>query len=477
MTYRAPILKLGLFICGITIPLWGGIGIIGTILSLVLIATGAAASGNFLDSYSTLCLMILILLIGVGATVVFLDNHITVSEEGISFPLFYMPALGFRRQRPWWEITKAGILGNETELRKRTLVLFFKANGSIRIRMPFLSDGDLEQLLLALEVWTKPTDKDSSLGLLLGDLYDRKHEVGKLSYTKMWESELNSRFTSTAFVPLEPGRELQDGRLKVARQLAFGGLSAVYLAQLAGAETVVLKESVIPCDENSSLAPQAKQMFKREAEYMMRLHHNQIARVRDFFSEQGREYLVMDYIAGDDLRQIVRQSGAVGEKTALEWILQLCEIVEYLHGQDPPILHRDLTPDNMVLDRNLLLTLIDFGAANSLIGTATGTLVGKQSYISPEQFRGHATTSSDIYAIGCTLYFLLTGVDPEPLAVSSLAESTAKVSPQLDDIVKRCTAFDQSERPPLVIDLAAELKAVYESNYGGYSAPILVVDR
>jgi serine/threonine protein kinase len=99
----------------------------------------------------------------------------------------------------------------------------------------------------------------------------------------------------------------------------------------------------------------------------------------------------------------------------VRWLLEAAKILQYLHSQSPPLIHRDVTPDNLVLARDGCLSLIDFGAANALLGTATGTLVGKQSYIAPEQFRGKAGLSSDIYSLGATVYFALTGREPEPL--------------------------------------------------------------
>jgi len=117
-----------------------------------------------------------------------------------------------------------------------------------------------------------------------------------------------------------------------------------------------------------------------------------------------------------------------------------------LHSQNPPIIHRDVTPDNLVLDRTGSIKLIDFGAANEFIATATGTLVGKQSYISPEQFRGKAVPQSDIYALGCTLYYLATGVDPEALSQSTLtSEATAKMT-ALSALISSCTAMEVEDR-------------------------------
>ena len=108
--------------------------------------------------------------------------------------------------------------------------------------------------------------------------------------------------------------------------------------------------------------------------------------------------------------------------------------------------------------------LIDFGAANEFVGTATGTLVGKQAYISPEQLRGKASTSSDIYALGGTLYFLLTGTDPEALSASRPKSQNESVSSAVDDLVKQCTEMEEHDRFPHARDIKAVLSKLHEEN-------------
>ncbi|MBK9205458.1 MAG: hypothetical protein IPL73_24155 [Candidatus Obscuribacter sp.] len=123
-----------------------------------------------------------------------------------------------------------------------------------------------------------------------------------------------------------------------------------------------------------------------------------------------------------------------------------------------------MTPDNLVLANDGHITLIDFGAANEFVGTATGTLIGKQSYISPEQFRGKAQTSSDLYSLGCTLHFLLTGQDPEPLSESSPRSINPAVSTQLDRIVASCTTEENELRIVDAKVLAKSLRQLIDSS-------------
>ncbi len=152
---------------------------------------------------------------------------------------------------------------------------------------------------------------------------------------------------------------------------------------------------------------------------LLKISHPNIVKVLDYFIEQDRNYLMLEYVNGQDLRQLVKQNGPQKESTVINWALQMVSILKYLHEQDPPLIHRDFTPDNIVLCDDGSIVVIDFGAANEFIGNATGTFVGKHAFIAPEQFRGKAVVQSDIYALGCTLYFLLTGQEPEALSIKS----------------------------------------------------------
>jgi serine/threonine-protein kinase len=153
------------------------------------------------------------------------------------------------------------------------------------------------------------------------------------------------------------------------------------------------------------------------------------------------------------------QNGKQSEDLVLSWARQLIDILIYLHGQNPPVLHRDLTPDNIMLTPDQQITLIDFGAANEFVGTATGTLVGKESFIAPEQFRGETVPQSDIYSLGATMHYLLTGEEPQPLSQSVPQQSNPQVSEWLSSIVAKCTDFDAENRFSSAADLAQILSA------------------
>jgi serine/threonine protein kinase, bacterial len=201
---------------------------------------------------------------------------------------------------------------------------------------------------------------------------------------------------------------------QVLRTLGQGGMGTTYLAwdnagSLNGHPGLfVLKEM------NADMAQVAKaqELFEREARTLKSLSHQGIPQYYDFFVEGGKKYLAMELIHGQDLEQRILLMGPVTLKQGVEWMIQTCEILGYIHASDPPLIHRDIKPANlMVRHRDNQIVVLDFGAVKE-IGTAPGTRIGAEGYSSPEQDRGSPVTQSDLYAIGPTLIFLLTGVAP-----------------------------------------------------------------
>jgi serine/threonine-protein kinase len=155
----------------------------------------------------------------------------------------------------------------------------------------------------------------------------------------------------------------------------------------------------------------------------------------------------LQHIQGIDLGRLVMHSGPQPADTVVNWLRQLVPALQYLHQQAPPIVHRDVTPDNLLLKPDGTLMLIDFGAAKEIVGNFTGTIIGKHAYIAPEQFKGKPTPKSDVYSLGSTAYFLLTGKSPEPLTPSCAKEQLDSVPQDLSDLVLKCTALDERQRP------------------------------
>ena len=381
------------------------------------------------------------------------DTKLSFNREGLRFPTSMMPELNLRRQRQWNDLS-AITIKSDVKAQSRHLQLYFQSGGRATINIDAMSRKDLENLLLCLDEWASQCAMSPDLVALHHQIFNEQK-----SYTSMWEEEMASHFSSTNFVALAAGTLLQSARLKIVMHAFSGGLSAVYLAEqtgeasagkpgipATGGNVVVVKESVIPPTADEATARKAREMFKREAHLLMQLKHDRIAQVLDHFVENGRDYLVLEYIPGLTLRQYIRRHGRQSEEAVLEFTAQIAEILVYLHNRETPILHRDITPDNLIVTPDGKLYLIDFGAANQFVGAATGTIVGKQLYISPEQFRGKAVPASDIYSLGATMHYLLTGQEPEALCQSDPQKVCEDISTPVRDLVLISTQQQTEDR-------------------------------
>ncbi len=383
------------------------------------------------------------------------DQTIFVTREGISLPFIVCPSKGTRTHINWSEI-------NGVEFQQslsKSLILHFRKNRSVSLNLALIKPDQVEDLIMAVDVWSGGGESFPAL------LEARAHIRGELepttaSYTELWEDELARRFGATNFIPLEPGETIKGKTLHVVRQIAFGGMSAIYLVENKAKESFVLKESVVPDDSNPEMKHRANELLSKEAGFLATLSHPRIAKIVDHFVENDRSYLLLEHLKGQDLRRLVKEFGEQPEKDVVKWALEIAELVAYLHNREVPIIHRDLTPDNLVLQEDGQVLLIDFGAANLYIGTATGTIIGKQAYIAPEQLRGKACLQSDIYSFGGTLHFLLTGKDPEPLCASHPREINNKVSKELDNVIAYCTEMELEDRAKSINEVENRLRAI-----------------
>jgi tRNA A-37 threonylcarbamoyl transferase component Bud32 len=405
-----------------------------------------------------------------------LQNRIVLRPDGMYFPFHLLPGLMFRTKRRWQDIGAVMVVNKEgpdyfedADYDSKELVIHFNSGGHVRLQMAAISMPDLDKFFQASKTW-------GSTAVFSPELIEMKRKLftgpgpsqGKqLSLTTLWEEEMQQHFTTTNFVPLDRGKVLQGGRFKITTQLTAGGLSAIYLAEKTDKRTVVIKESVVPPQSDEATCQKAKEMFDREAKMLVKLNHPRIAKVYDHFVEDGRDYMILEYVPGQSFRQLITRDGPQLEDQVLDWAIDIVDVLHYLHTQDPPIIHRDVSPDNLLLREDGTVFMIDFGAANEFVGTATGTLVGKQAYIAPEQFRGKAQPVSDIYALGGTLFYLLVGGDPEALSVSHPATTRKIISSQVDALIAECTALDPSGRPADAAALREKILQVKASPRGG----------
>lgn len=279
------------------------------------------------------------------------------------------------------------------------------------------------------------------------------------------------------YTPLQPG-QLLHGTYRVVRQLGRGGMGAVYLATqtIAGRQrNVVVKEMldyVARRDYPSEAAYQqacakARQRFEAEAATLVDLSHTGIPAIFDFFSEGGSNYIVMEFIAGSDLAQGLTRVDDMGKtvkghpypwQQVVQWGIALCRVLDYLARRQPPVVHHDIKPSNMILDANTgEPRLVDFGTAKASALARTGfmpevgpgrqqsSIYGTAGYAAPEMYQGQSSPRTDVYALAATLYHLLTDDDPRqhPLSFPNLDQLPAPLAQVLRDAL----APNPQERP------------------------------
>lgn len=214
-----------------------------------------------------------------------------------------------------------------------------------------------------------------------------------------------------------------EGKYEILKEIGRGGMSVVYLANDTHlnrnwAVKEVRKKGNGKNDEivvNSLLA---------EANMVKRLDHPALPRIVDIIDNGSTIYIVMDFIEGESLDKILNEYGAQPEDKVIEWAMQICDVLSYLHSQKPPIIYRDMKPANLMLKPNGNISIIDFGIAREYKeqNLADTTVLGTKGYAPPEQYSGQTDPRSDIFALGMTMHHLLTGIDPrngEPYAVDS----------------------------------------------------------
>ncbi len=299
------------------------------------------------------------------------------------------------------------------------------------------------------------------------------------SYTELWLQTLTTPPKRNRLTPLSDGQRLKSGKYIVDRQLASGGQGVAYLAHAGdmarssvstdsvsadSVPKVVLKEFVLPVYTSRTVRKQALERFENEARILEELSHPQIVKLIDFFLEDHRAYLVLEHIDGMSLRQLVAKNGPMPLADIISLSMQMCDVLEYLHSLSPAVVHRDFTPDNLILDSSGRLVLIDFNVAQQKQWTTTSTVVGKHAYLPAEQFRGKPTTQSDLYAMGATLFFLFSGKDPQPITSSHPRDFDENVAGEFDEIVSKLTATESEDRYQTAAEARSALRSVDRGN-------------
>lgn len=273
---------------------------------------------------------------------------------------------------------------------------------------------------------------------------------------------------------LQVGAVLQ-GRYRIESELGRGGFGAVYQTW----DTNLSRRCAVK--ENLNTSPEAQRQFAREATVLANLTHQNLPRVTDHFTLPGQgQYLVMDFVEGDDLASLQRRRGAIPLAQALEWVLQVADALDYLHKRQPPVVHRDIKPANIRITPGGRAMLVDFGLVKIFdphLKTTIGARAVTPGFAPPEQYgRGITDARTDIYALGATLYALITGKNPMesvqrysggrmPLA----HEVNPQIPAQIGSAIERAMALEPAQR---FQDVAAFRQALLGANVQSPVQPV-----
>jgi serine/threonine-protein kinase len=268
-------------------------------------------------------------------------------------------------------------------------------------------------------------------------------------------------------------------RYRIVEFISQGGMGAIYMAEDLRLEgrTCAVKEMWTDVDAGPDDLGQIQAQFHREASVLARLDHPNLPKVSDYFAQNSRDYLVMDFVPGKDLKQLMEESrskgGTLPERQVLEWARQILDAIEYLHTQRPPVLHRDIKPANIKLTPSGTIKLVDFGLVKLMAADEDRTVTvlqgrGTAQYTPLEQYggdTGHTSVQSDIYSLGATLYHLLTNQAPadaksrylQPGTLQPPSELNAHISPRVEAAILHAIAMHPTERPTDIQSFREEL--------------------
>ena len=266
-------------------------------------------------------------------------------------------------------------------------------------------------------------------------------------------------------MPLQTGTRLHH-RYRIEGILGQGGMGAVYRAfDINLGVYVAVKENLFTTDEYA-------RQFRREATILASLRHSGLPRVTDHFVIEGEgQYLVMDFIQGEDLREILERDGAISEAECIPWFVDICDALAYLHTRNPPILHRDIKPGNIKILPDSRAMLVDFGLAKIVDESGTTTTGAKAmtpGFSPPEQYgTGRTDARTDVYSLGATMYASLTATIPEDSLeramgreeLTPIRKRNKNLNPALARVISKALAVSPDDRYQSINEVAAALNA------------------
>ena len=251
-------------------------------------------------------------------------------------------------------------------------------------------------------------------------------------------------------------------RYRIVRNLKTGGFGAVYEARDTKlADTPCAIKEILDSVREGENGEYAVSRFYHEMKSLAELEHPGIPRVRDYFKIDSRIYIVMDLIPGRNLEdEMLASNGGLDPASVVRDVIQLLEVLDYMHRQRPVLLHRDIKPGNIVRDeRTGKIKLVDFGLVKEFRFSALQTAVGTLGYCAPEQLGGMAEVRSDIYSVGVTLHQLLTGTRPRLMNLGPMKLNLPGVRPGLHEIIRKATQMDVDQRYTSAQEMSRDLIA------------------
>lgn len=257
-----------------------------------------------------------------------------------------------------------------------------------------------------------------------------------------------------------------DKKYKVLNKIGQGGMSTVYLAMNERANKQwAIKEFRKDDVEKSKVSMTS---IRTETELLKGLSHPNLPSIVDIIDYEESILIIMDYIEGNTLKRAIDEYGPQQQEHVVDWAIQLCDVLGYLHSQNPPIIYRDLKPSNIMLKPNGQIVLIDFGTARQYKedNMEDTICLGTRGYAAPEQFGGKGQTDArtDIYNLGATMYHLITGKNPSepPYEILPIRHYIPSLSQGLEDIILKCVQNDPAKRYQNCESLEYDLMHYYE---------------
>ncbi len=379
------------------------------------------------------------------------DNHVVLNDSLVSRYHLQLQQLSSGSSSDAWQVISQGT--NGTFL-----------NG-VLVTKSTLSDNSLLQLAQGGPILKFQLEDIPELTVSPWQPIHQEIEKVAVSHCNHEGNSPNNIFCVHCGQPLTVIKRIR--HYQVLRTLGQGGMGTTYLAWDATGVSTGVPQLLVLKQMNADMAKIAKaqELFEREAKTLKCLNYRGIPKYYDFFAEDRKNYLAMELIHGQDLEKRVYTTGPVTPHQAIAWMIQTCDILDYLHHQDAPLIHRDIKPANlMVRNADNQIVVLDFGAVKE-IGTAPGTRIGAEGYCAPEQERGQPLTQSDLYAIGPTLIFLLTGENPlkyfrhKGRGGCFDVKNVPTITPQLREIIERVTEPLPRDRFQTAKELAEALMA------------------